>query len=446
LATLEPTAATPTATSPAAASAPPVRRREILAWAMFDFANSSYTTVIVTVGFAVYFTKLVAPAGRGDFLWGLGTLLSNLLVMAAAPLVGAAADESGRKKVLLFASYAACVAGTVALALVGPGDVAAALFLFVVSNMAFAFGEMLAGAFLPELSTPANIGWVSGLGWGLGYFGGLFCLVAVYPFLAGGFELANQGDLRLAWVVTGLFFLVAALPTFLVLRERAPRAPRRPLAHYARAGFARLAATAHAVRHFRELARFLVVFTVYSAGLMTVISFTGIYAERSIGFTAKELMLMFIVVQLSAAGGAVLFGWIQDRLGSRASIRIALVLWIVVCVAAAACRTKPLFWGIALLAGLGIGSLQASSRALVGLFSPVQKSGEFFAFWGFANRVAYAAGPFVFGVISSASGSQRVAILATSLFFVAGLVGMGWVDVERGRRAAAQWRPQPAVR
>jgi MFS transporter, UMF1 family len=198
------------------------------------------------------------------------------------------------------------------------------------------------------------------------------------------------------------------------------------------------------VRHFQELARFLVIFVIYASGLMTVVAFTGIYAVQTIGFTANELVMLFMVVQVSAAGGAFLFGWIQDRLGSRTSIQISLVLWIVVCVSAAAATAKGPFWAIAILAGLGIGSLQASSRALVGLLSPKSKSGEFFAFWGLANRVAFAIGPPTFGLVSSFSGSQRIAILTTSLFFLVGLIAMSRVSVARGEAAARAWEQKSA--
>jgi MFS transporter, UMF1 family len=423
---------------------PPVRKREIFGWAMFDFANSSYTTIIVTVAFSVYFTTVVAPGARGDTLWGFALLASNLIVVASSPLIGAVADDSGNKKGLLAVTWLVCVGGTGALWFVLPGYVALALTFFVLSNVAYSFGENLAGAFLPEISTPANIGWISGFAWGLGYLGGLGCLLLVRPLLAAGFTVDNLNGLRLTWVITALFFLLAAVPTFVFLRERAPRGESRSIAGYWRVGFQRLAATARSVRHFSELARFLIIFTVYSAGLMTVIAFTGIYAVRTIGFEASELVTMFIVVQLSATGGALLFGRIQDRIGSRRSIQIALVLWILVCIAAAAAATKGQFWVITLFAGLGIGSLQASSRALVGLLSPLAKSGEFFAFWGLANRLAYAAGPAVFGVVSALAGSQRIAILATSLFFLAGLVAMSTVSVERGRAAAIAWDERAA--
>jgi len=418
---------------------PPAGFLEIFGWAMFDFANSSYTTLIVTVAFSVYFTRLVAPGDRADFYWGLGIWLSNLLVMLLAPVIGAMADDMGRKKLFLFGTYALCVVGTLGLYFVFPGQVALGLVLFIVSNLGFALGENLVAAFLPEISTPANVGRVSGFGWGLGYFGGLLCLVACWSFLAGGFVEENLQGLRNTWLTTGLFFLVTAIPTFVLLRERAPRGPRRRFGQYFRVGLGHLVTTAKSLRHFAELARFLVVFFVFSCGLMTIIAFAAIYAERTVGFTSKDLIFLFIALQFSSAGGAFLFGFIQDRLGARWTIQVTLLLWIAVCVVGYLSTTKAMFWGVALGAGLGIGSLQSASRAMVGLFSPVPKSGEFFAFWGFAGKGAYAVGPLVFGIISSASGSQRIAILSTAVFFILGFIGMLFVDEKRGHAAAAAW-------
>jgi UMF1 family MFS transporter len=405
---------------------------------MFDFANSSYTTVIVSVAFGIYFTRLVAPPGRGDSLWGLAILCGNLFVLLLSPIVGAVADDSGRKKLFLAVTYATCILGTALLYFVVPGRVGLGLLLFVISFVGFSFGENLAGAFLPEISTPKNIGRISGFGWGLGYFGGLACLLLVKPFLNGGFTAANLANLRLAWPVTALFFLIAALPTFLFLRERAPRGTGSA-AEYIRAGFRRIAATASSVRHFSELVKFLTVFFIYSMGLTSVIAFAGIYAERTLGFTPGELVGLFMVLQLSSAGGAFFFGWIQDRLGASRTIQITLVLWILVSIGTYFCTTKTLFWGIGLAAGLGIGSLQSASRGLVGLFSPPEKSGEFFGFWGLSGKSAYMLGPFLFGLMSTASGSQRVAMLSTIVFFIAGLVGMSFVDEKRGQAEAAAW-------
>ena len=412
---------------------------------MFDFANSSYTTVIVTVAFSVFFTTLVAAGPDADAWWGRGIFLSNLIVVLLSPLVGAMADESGRKKLFLFVTYLLCVLGTASLWFVVPGAAGAiglALALFVVSNVAFSLGENLTAAFLPEISTPSTIGKISGFGWGLGYFGGLASLLLIKSRIEGGFTLENLPGLRAVWPLTALFFLVAALPTFLYLRERAPRRDE-PIFYYFRHGFSRLRNTFASIGHFRELARFLAVFFVFYAGLSSIIAFVGVYAQRTVGFTSSELIVLFLVVQISSAGGAFAFGFIQDRLGARRTIQVSLVLWIATCVATYFTVSKAAFWGIALAAGLGIGSLQSASRALVGLFSPVGKSGEFFAFWGLAGKGAYAVGPLIFGLVSSSTGSQRAAILGTAVFFVLGLLGMFGVDERRGAAAAASWN-EPA--
>jgi MFS transporter, UMF1 family len=417
---------------------PPPSRREIFGWAMFDFANSSYTTVIVTVAFSVYFTRLVAPPGQGEALWGRGIALGNLIVLLLSPIVGAIADDSGRKKLFLFFTYATCVLGTALLYFVTPGQVGWGLTLFVLSFIGFSFGENLAGAFLPEISTPKNIGKISGLGWGLGYFGGLASLLLVQPLLAGDFAESNLPNLRLAWLVTAVFFLLAALPTFLFLKERAPRGTGT-FVRYVKDGFLRLGQTARSVRHFSEILRFLIVFFFYQAGLTSVVAFAGIYAANTLGFTFGELIFLFILLQLSSAGGAFVFGGLQDRIGATRTIQITLVLWILVCAGVYFVQTKGAFWGVALFAGLGIGSLQSASRALVGLFAPPEKSAEFFGFWGLAGKAAYMIGPLIFGEIAMRSGSQRIAMLSTAAFFLLGLIGMSFIDDRRGLAAAQAW-------
>lgn len=416
-------------------------RREIFGWAMFDFANSSYTTVVVTVVFAVYFTKVVAGGGgNADFLWSVGITISNIAVVALSPIIGAIADDSGRKKVFMFVTYAACVVGTGLLAVVRPGMIFWALLFFCVSNIAFSMGENLAGAFLPEISTPENIGKISGFGWGLGYLGGMGCLLLLsFTVLPKEMSADAAPQVGAAMLITAAFFLVTAIPTFALLRERAPIGPRRSVLRYAVVGFQRLWETTKSVRHFRELVVFLSVFFVFSSGLMTVIAFAAIYAEKTLGFTQGELVFLFLIVQISAAGGAVFFGWVQDKLGARRTIQLSLLIWIAVCVVAYFTETKPVFFGVVMFAGLGIGSLQSASRGMVGLFSPPSKAAEFFGLWGLAGKAAYAFGPAVFGVISSVSGSQRVAMLSTTGFFIVGLLGMFLVSEQRGHDAAAAW-------
>ncbi len=415
---------------------------------MFDFANSSYTTIIITVAFSVYFTKFVVAGDNADWLWGVAIWITNGIVLLLAPIIGAIADGSGRKKQFLFASYLLCVAGTAGLYFAVPGAVVSAMVLLIISNIGFIAGENFAGAFLPELSTPENVGRISAIGWGIGYFGGLASLLLVRPLLAGmnlepGALTAAEnatafGNVRIAWVITAAFFALAAIPTFVFLRERAPRG-HEGWAHYVREGFSRLAHTAQSVRQFRELVRFFCVYFVYHAGLTVVIAFAGIIYERTFGFTASELITLFIFLQFASAAGAWVFGFIQDRIGSRVTIQSVLLLWVMGCVGIYFASNRFHYWAIAVLAGVGIGALQTASRAMVGLMSPVSKAGEFFGFLGMVSRAAYAFGPLLFGRIASTTGSHRTAMLTLSVLFLFGLVAMRWVNEDAGRNAAEAW-------
>jgi UMF1 family MFS transporter len=351
-------------------TAPPVRRREVFGWAMFDFANSSYTTIVVTVAFGPYFTTLVAPPGAGDALWGRAIAVSNLIVMLLSVPLGAMADGAARKKAFLFASYLLCVAGTFGLYFAVPGHVILALSLFVVSNIAFSLGENFTSSFLPELSTPHTIGRISGFGWGLGYVGGLLSLGAIFPLLAGGFGAENLPRLRLVWPVNALFFLLAGAVTFLLLRERALPTPGRSWKNHAADGLRRVTETVREIRRFAQLSRFLGAFFLFQAGLTTMFAFAGIYAVQTVGFEGSDVIVLFLVLNVSAAIGALGFGWIQDRIGVKLTVQITLVLWIGICAAAYLVRTQAEFWAIAVVAGLGIGSLQSAARSLVGLFAP----------------------------------------------------------------------------
>jgi UMF1 family MFS transporter len=422
-----------------AAPLPPASRREVVAWAMFDFANSSYTTIVVTFFFSLVFTKLIASGPSADLWWGRAITISNVTVLLLSPLMGAIADESGRKKAFLFATYLLCVTSTAALWFVQPGQVPLAIALFVLSNVAFSFGENFAAAFLPEISTPATIGRISGFGWGLGYFGGLLALACAFPLAKAGIEMANYERLRLIWPMTGMFFLLAGIPTFLFLKERAPKRSE-PFAYYLKNGFGRVATTIRSARDFRELARFLLVFYVYSIGLTSTIAFFGVYAGTTLEFTVLELFALGALLQIPSALGAIAFGLVQDKLGAQRTLQIALALWLFVSATVALATEKSTFWAIAMVAGLGIGSVQASSRALVGAFSPVEKSGEFFGLWGLAGKAAYACGPLIFGFVSALSGSQRAAVWVNGAFFLIGLVAMFAVDERRGRATAAAWR------
>ena len=427
-----------------ASSAPPAARREIFAWAMFDFANSGYTTVVLTAIFNAYFVGVVAGNGPdrdgvATLLWTLATGITNVLVLLSAPIIGAIADHGAKKKVFLLATTAGCVLFTALLSLVGPGEVALGMLLLVLSAFMFHTGEDLIAGFLPEIAGAQDMGRISGYGWSLGYLGGMLvlglCLAVVSAAQARG---ASAGDyVPITMLITAGAFALAALPTFLWLRERAVPEPLSSWRTALTIGFARVRETfTHARRH-RDLFRFLVTLAVYYCGIYTVIVLAAVYAQQVMGFGTQETIIMILVVNLTAAAGAFGFGFLQDRFGSVRTLALTLLIWIAALVLAYFVETRAGFWVVANLVGIALGSSQSAGRALIGLFSPRERSAEFFGLWGLAGKLASVIGPLCYGLVTFFSrGNHRLALLATAAFFVAGLLLLMTVNERRGRLAA----------
>src|SRR5437879_3296935 len=307
-----------------------VRPREVLAWAMYDFANSGYTTVVITAVFNAYFVAVIAGnAPWATFAWTAVLSASYALILLTGPVIGAYADLRAAKKPLLVLTTAGCVIATALLAFTGPGTLALAVVLLVFSNFCFGSGENLIAAFLPELARGESLGRVSGWGWSLGYLGGLLTLGLCLGFTwAQAHGQEPQQFVPVTMLITAATFAAASLPTFLVLKERARAVPVAAGENLARAAFARLAQTLRQAARYRDLARFLVCIVFYQAGIQTVIALAAIYAEQALGFTTKDTIALILVVNVTAAVGAFAFGNVQDRLGYARTIALTLLLWI----------------------------------------------------------------------------------------------------------------------
>lgn len=414
---------------------PPVEKKEIFGWCCFDFANSSFTTVIITVVYALYFVSVVAGgAEQAQGWWGTALAVSLVVVLLLSPLLGAVADVLGRKKLFLMSTALVCSAATVALFWVGPGQVGLALGLIVVANLAFSLSENLCAAFLPEISTPENVGRISGYGWSFGYFGGLFSLLLALLIIRSG-----EGREPWTFIMTGLFFLGASLPTLLLLRERARPRSLAPGESIWSRGWGQLVQMRHELPRHRTLLWFFVALTCYISGLMAVVAFAAVFAQRVVGLTKSEIIILFVVLQLAGVAGAFGFGLWQDRVGAKRALVVALLLWIAVCAWAALCRTKAEFWGIGVLAGIAMGSLQSAGRAVVAGLTPAGRSGEFFGYWGFFGKLAGAIGPLVFGWLATWVG-ERAAVGVNGIFFLLGLAILWRLDLRP--RAAATPAPE----
>jgi len=406
---------------------------------MYDFANSGYTTVVITAVFAAYFVGGVAQSAPwAAFAWTLALSISYGVVMLTMPAIGAWADRHGAKKRALMFTTAGCVLATAALALTpslaGPAAVAMAMALIVVSNTFYSYGESLTGAFLPELATAEGMGKVSGWGWAFGYVGGMLTLglCLAYVLWAQARGLGASHFVPVTMLITAVIYGLAACVTFRLLPERA-----QPQSRAEESNWRQLQRTFGQARRYRDFMWLLACTVCYQGGVAVAITLAAIYAEQVIGFVPSETMVLIFVLNFAAAAGAYVFGHVQDTVGHRPSLAGALLVWVAVCLIAASVTTKGGFWWAAGLAGLAMGASQSAGRAMTGVLAPPAQLAEFFGLWTFATRLASIIGPLSYGAITwLTGGNQRVAILCTTVLFVAGLALLVPIDMKRGRNAA----------
>jgi len=413
---------------------PGVTRREVWSWAMYDFANSGYTTVVLTTVFSAYFVGVVAAHKTWATLALTAALsLSYLMIMLTMPALGARADARAGKRRLLFTSTAGCVIATALLAGAGPGGVAWGLVFLALSNYCYCIGESVIAAFLPEIARPEALGRVSGWGWSFGYCGGMLTLGLSLGYVswAGAHGQPAETYVPRVMIFTALVFALAAIPSFLFLRERTPATRRPPQGMLRRLR----AAWVETRGHFPDFRMLLFCGACYQAGIAVVITLSAVYATQAMGFTMGQTMLLVFAVNIAAALGAFLFGYVQDRVGHKRALAVTLVGWIVMVLVAYVAVRLWVFWIAATLAGLCMGTSQSAGRAMVGALAPPDRLAEFYSLWTFAIQLAAVIGPLCYGLITWVTeGNQRLALLCTGLFFVAGLLVLSRVDFARGLR------------
>lgn len=405
---------------------------------MYDFANSGYTTVVITAVFSAYFVAEIAGnAPWATLAWTSTLAFSYAAIILTAPLVGAYADAHAAKKRILAVTTAGCVIATGALALAGPGELWLAIALIALSNFFFGTGENVIAAFLPEIADENGLGRVSGWGWSLGYLGGLLCLGLALGYVswAQGQGLPASHFVPVTLLITAALFFAASLPTFLFLRERARPVPHaRPAL---REAIARLRETLGHAARYADFMRFLVCIVFYQAGIQAVVVLAAIYAQQAMGFTTQATLALILVVNLTAAAGAYAFGQVQDRLGHVPTLALTLAGWIVAVVLAWLAQGPGLFWVAANIVGVCLGASQSAGRAIVGYLSPPERAAEFFGLWGLAVKLSAILGPVTYGVVTwITDGDHRLALLASAAYFVVGMALLAGIDMARGRAAA----------
>lgn len=421
---------------------PPASKLEIFSWAMFDFANSTYGTVVATAIYSAYFVSVVAKDlpqhGQGTLWLTLTISVSAVFVAVTAPIIGTIADATASKKKFLFIATAICVVFTALLSVTGPGDVFLAMLILFITSASFGTGEDLVAAFLPEIARRENMGRVSAFGWTIGYIGGLTVLGICLAYVNWARSMNHTAEQYVPvtmWITAGVFAL-ATIPTFINLKERAVAEPNLPVRDYFLVGWQRLRETYRQARQYEDLWRFFITLFVYTCGTTTVVTLASVYASAVMGFTTQDNIVLVLVVNVTAAVGAFLFGFVQDKIGSVKTLTITLVIWAAATSLAFVASSRPLFWVVANLVGLAMGASQSAGRALVGQLSPVGRSGEFFGLWGVVGKLAAAVGPLSFGLITYLTQNNlRIAILSTTAYFIVSIFLIQTVNEERGRLA-----------
>jgi MFS transporter, UMF1 family len=421
--------------------------KETAAWCLFDFANSSYTTLIITVAYAVFFRDVVVntPGNRGDELWGLANFMAMASVALASPIVGALADFSGRKKTFLIASTLMTVIAAGLMHFVGPGEIGRGMALFVIGTFGFEVGYVFYNAFLQDVSTPETVGRISGWGWGLGYIGGLLCLLACQPLIRqplkladGTINAAGVSAYQLSFLIVAVFYLVFALPAFFLLPNSKAQGKAEGMAAYVGIGFRRTIDTLRHLRQYKETAKYILASLFFTDGITTVIGFAAIYATTTMAFTGGEVVYLFLVLNIVALPGSLAAGYLSDAIGPKRTILASLFLWLVVVTAVAASPSKTVFWGVAAGAAIGMGATQAVGRSFMAQITPPSKQAEFFGFYVLSGKFASMFGPLIFGTVSKVTGSQRLAVLSLLPLFLLGIGFMFAINEKRAREAALE--------
>lgn len=394
-------------------------------WMFYDFANSAFTTVMVTVVFSVFFVNSIA-AGRpegGEWYWSLAVSISMTLAAFAAPILGAMADYSHSKKKFLFVFTYLTIASTSLLFFAGKGDYILGMILFIIANFSFNSALVFYDAFLPEVSTPETIGKISGLGWGLGYLGGLVSLLVALL-------LVNKGAYRWIWPMNAAHIFLFSLLTFILLKEKKVATPKT---NYLKVAVNRIVFSLKHIRKMPDLLSYLFSYFLYNVGIYTVIAFAAIYGGNQFKMSQQSLIIFFIIAQVTSVIGAVAFGWLSDKYNVRLSLSVSILVWIGVVAWAFFCTSAMEYYALGLVAGLAIGSSQANSRTMLSILTPLDRQAEFFGFYTLVGRISAIVGPFVYGNLTRVTGNQRYAIVSLGAFFILGWFILQKVNLERGK-------------
>lgn len=397
-----------------------LNKKHIISWTLFDFANSSYSAVIAAVVFPVYYTNVIVgnEGGMGDLWWGRAISLSMALVALSSPFLGGIADAGGFRKRFLFLYTALSIISIASLSVLGKGMIIEGFLLIAAANLGMEGGLVFYNSFLPRIAPREYQGRVSAWGFMVGYAGSILSLLIALP-------LIQRGYFGKTWLMIAVFFGVCSIPAFLFLPKDEWVASS--LISSATKGFRQALTTLQEMVKRKEPGKFLFSYLIYEDGVSTVIVFSSIFAATTLGFVPRELILLYLSVQATALFGSLVMAKPIDFWGPKKVVMVSLVLWATVATTAFFVETKKHFWMVAICAGLGLGTIQAASRAFYTQFVPAGKEAEYFGLYSLVGKSSAVFGPIVFGYVSTMFGNQRPAILSVAVFFLVGLIVLFFV-------------------
>ncbi len=428
------------------------RKRNHWAWYMYDFGNSAYAAVILLAVYSAYFKGTVVGGAEGTLLWGRSLFVAMLVVAIISPFLGTIADFTAAKKRILFVFSALSWVFTALLFFVEKGDVFTGMLFFILAEIGYRGGQVFYNALLTDITTPEDIGRVSGNGWAIGSVGGIICLLFILPAIV--MTDSNPLVVRGSFAFTAVFFILSTLPLFMRLQEHGVGRSLPPGENYLSLAIKRLKNTFSAVRDFREFIKFIVSFLVYNDGILMALDFAAIIGAVLYGMTQTQLIIFMIIVQVTSAIGAYVFGIWGEKTGFKQTLIYSILLMIVAVVWMMFNTTLTGYFIIGALAGFALTGVQSLSRTITGLFAPKNKATEFFGFFAVAGRSSSFIGPFVYSLVAFQTAillegrgmstllaeqtGQRAGILSIAVFLVAGLLILLSVDEKSARRVAIE--------
>jgi UMF1 family MFS transporter len=441
----------------------PGEGRSRRAWYSYDIGSSAYAAVVLLAVYATYFKEQVVGGPEGSRLWGISVAIAMVVVAVISPVLGVIADMTARKKTFLLAFTALACAATALLFTVQQGDIATGMLFFILAEIGYRGGQVFYNALLPEVAEFEETGRVSGYGWAIGLVGGIVCLGLVLVLVR---LFPGMLTVRLTLVITAVWYAVFASPLFLWLRESARSREKREGGTVVGLAIARLRQTFATVSQYHEFVKFMIAFLIYNDGVLMTVNFAAIFGAVMFGLSQEQLILFMIVVQVTSVLGALVSGWLADRVSAKASVAAFLGLMLASVLGLFVSNSVVLFFVIGGVAGCALSAVQSTSRGMVTILSPAGRSAEFFGFYAVVGRTSSFIGPAIYGWVAyeaairfQADGDaatflwfranpagadlaeqlgQRVAILPIILFLAVGLGLLLMVNEARARQQRAE--------